>query len=90
MTIILILLISIAVGVMLRKVRMLHHLGKTATWTVWMLIFVFGVSLGSNKEIVSDFGRMGVTALFVALMGVAGSVLAALGLRYIMDKNRKK
>ena len=89
MTIILILLISIAVGVMLRKVPMLHHLGKTATLTVWMLIFVFGISLGSNKEIVSDFGRMGATALFVALMGVAGSVLAALGLRCIIDKNRK-
>lgn len=90
MTIILILLISIAVGVMLRKVRALHHLGKTATVTVWMLIFVFGTSLGSNKEIVSDFGRMGVTALFVALMGVAGSVLAAWGLMYIIGKNRKK
>lgn len=90
MTIILILLISIAVGTMLRKVRVLHHLGKSATVTVWLLIFVFGISLGSNKEIVSDFGRMGATALFVAIMGVVGSVLAAWGLKYFIDKNRKK
>lgn len=52
--------------------------------------FVFGISLGSNKEIVSDFGRLGITSVIVALMGVAGSVLAAWGLKSVIDRNRNK
>lgn len=90
MIILLILLISVFIGIMLRKYRVVRHLGKTATLTVWLLIFVFGISLGSNQEIVSDFGRLGATAVFVALMGVAGSVIAAWGLRSVIDKNKNK
>ena len=75
MIVLLALLTSILLGITLRKYRIVRHLGKTATLTVWLLIFVFGISLGSNKEIVSDFGRMGVTAVIVALMGVSGYVL---------------
>lgn len=75
---------------MLRNYRIVRHLGNTATLTVWLLIFVFGISLGSNKEIVSDFGRLGITAVIVALMGVVGSVIAAWGLKSIIAKNRKK
>lgn len=74
----------------LRKYRIVRYLGKTATLTVWLLIFVFGISLGSNKEIVGDFGRMGITAVVVALMGVAGSVIAAWLLKSVIDKNGKK
>ena len=90
MIVLLILLTSILIGIALRKYRIVRHLGKTATFTVWLLIFVFGISLGSNKEIVSDFGRLGITAVIVALMGVAGSVLAAWGLKLVIDKNRNK
>lgn len=90
MIILLILLLSVSIGIMLRKFRILRHLGKTATLTVWLLIFVFGISLGSNKEIVSDFGRLGITAVIVALMGVAGSVLAAWGLKSVIEKNGNK
>lgn len=90
MIVLLLLLISVSIGIMLRKYRIVRHLGKTAALTVWLLIFVFGITLGSNKEIVSDFGHLGITAVIVALMGVAGSVLAAWGLKSIIDKNRKK
>lgn len=90
MIILLILLLSVSAGIMLRKCRIVGHLGKTSTLTVWLLIFVFGISLGSNKEIVSDFGHFGITAVVVALMGVAGSVLAAWGLKSVIDKKRDK
>lgn len=89
MIVLLILLISVLVGITLRKFRAVRHLGKTATLTVWLLIFVFGISLGSNKDIVSDFGHMGITAVVVAVMGVAGSIIVAWGLKSVIDKNRK-
>lgn len=90
MIVLLLLIISIFIGVTLRKYQIVSHLGKTATLTVWLLIFVFGISLGSNKEIVSDSGRMGITAVIVALMGVIGSVFAAWVLKSAIDKSRNK
>lgn len=90
MLILLLLVISICAGLLLRRVKVLRHLETTATWTVWLLIFVFGISLGSNEAIVSDFARFGYTAAAVALAGVAGSVLAAWGVRHYVDKGKGK
>lgn len=75
MFILFLLVMSVCAGVLLRSVKALSCIDRTASWTVWLLIFVFGISLGSNEAIVSDFGRFGLTALIVALAGVAGSVL---------------
>lgn len=41
------------------------------------MLFVFGVSIGSNKELVSNVGNIGLQAFILAFCGVAGSVLAA-------------
>lgn len=90
MIILLLLIISVLAGMMLRKYQAVGHLGKTATLTVWLLIFVFGISLGSNKQIVDDFARFGMTAVVIALTGVAGSVIAARLLQSVIDQNRKK
>lgn len=90
MFIILLLVISIGIGVLLRRVKAVRHIGQTATWTVWLLIFVFGISLGSNEAIVNDFARFGATALVVALAGVAGSVLSAWGVSHFIDKDKRK
>lgn len=89
MLILLILAVSVFVGWLLRNVKVLARLEHTATWTVWLLIFVFGISLGSNEAIVNDFARFGLTAGAVAVAGVIGSVLAAWGVGYYMDKRRK-
>ena len=90
MAVLFLLIASICVGIMLRRFRALRHIERTSTWTVWMLIFVFGISLGSNEEIVNDFARFGLTALTVAMAGVVGSVLAAWGIGKYIDKNRSK
>lgn len=90
MFILLLLLISIGVGLLLKRYRFPRHLERTTTWTVWLLIFFFGISLGSNEAIVADFARFGLTALVVAQAGVAGSVLAAWGLKTFIDKSGRK
>lgn len=74
MTIIALLIASICLGRLLRPVKALHHLDKSATLTVWILIFVFGLTLGANPTITEDIGRFGLKATAIALSGVAGSV----------------
>ena len=49
--------------------------------TVCALLFVFGASLGSDKGLIADFGRFGGHALLIAVLGVAGSLLAAAAAR---------
>lgn len=89
MIIIFLLAISLCVGVMLRRFRVMRHIERTATWTVWLLIFVFGISLGSNDSIVSDFAGFGLSALIIALAGVGGSVFAAWCISGYIDKNKR-
>lgn len=90
MLILLLLVISCCVGSLLRKCRALRHLERTATWTVWTLIFVFGISLGSNKSVVADFAHFGFSAVVMAFAGVAGSVLAAWAIRGFIDRRGDK
>lgn len=87
--ILLLLVVSVCVGSLLRKCRVLRHLGQTATWTVWLLIFVFGINMGSNDVIVNDFARFGLTAMILSLAGIVGSVLAAWGIGRYIDRRRR-
>lgn len=86
--ILLLLVVSVCVGSLLRKCRALRHLGQTATWTVWLLIFVFGINLGSNDVIVNDFARFGLTAMILSLAGIVGGVLAAWSISRYIDGRR--
>lgn len=88
MIIIFLLAISLCIGVMLRRFSIVRHIGQTATWTVWLLIFVFGISLGSNDSIVSDFAGFGLSALIIALAGVGGSVLSVWLISGYIDRNK--
>lgn len=90
MLVLFLLIVSICIGIMLRRFRVLRHIERTATWTAWILIFVFGISLGANDEIVNDFARFGFTALIVAMAGVVGSVLAAWGIGNYIDKSQRE
>lgn len=101
MLILIVLIASVVAGMALRRLAGSGHgvwsrvealagrLGQTATITVWLLIFVFGVSLGSNQEIVSDFPRFGLTAAIVAAAGVVGSVIASWIVGRLIDKRGK-
>lgn len=88
MLVLLLLMVSVGAGVLLRNVKALRHVGRTATWTVWLLIFVFGISLGSNDAIVNELAAFGFKALIVALAGVSGSVLAAWAIEHYVNKSR--
>lgn len=90
MIILLILIASVGIGLLLRRVKQLRYSEKTATWTVWLLIFVFGISLGSNDSIVSDFTGFGLSALIIALAGVGGSVLSAWLISGYVGSNKNK
>lgn len=64
-------------GYLLRRVSVLQELEKTITLTVWAMLFVFGLSIGLNRELIAHLGQFGGQAAVLALAGVAGSLLAS-------------
>ena len=67
---------GIAVGYLLRKVELLQKIGKPISYTILLLLFLLGISVGANKDIVDNLVTLGGQAFLLALAGTVGSVLA--------------
>ena len=65
-TIISIMFIGIGIGYLMRNVQMLQKVEKSASLTILLLLFVLGVSIGSNRLIVDNLGRFGWQAAVLA------------------------
>lgn len=68
---------GIALGFLLRKESFLQRLGKPISYTIYLLLFFLGISVGSNSEIIKNLPLLGGQALLLASAGTLGSVLAA-------------
>ena len=61
----------------LRNWSILQKTEKTISLTIFLLLFILGVSIGSNSLIVNNLGKFGWQAIVLALSGVLGSLIAA-------------
>ena len=71
--IVLLLFAGIGAGYLLRNWSFVARLERGVSLAVWALLFVFGVTIGSNRELIANFGRFGWQAAVIACLGVAGS-----------------
>ncbi|MCE1198870.1 MAG: lysine exporter LysO family protein [Marinilabiliales bacterium] len=70
------LLAGILLGLLLlRKPLVLKFSNRLFSLSVYMLLFLLGVSVGRNKEVMSNLGKIGYEALVIAVASIAGSVL---------------
>lgn len=91
LTLLLILAISTAVGYLLRNVEFLQkNISRTTTATVVIMLFIFGVSIGSNESIMSNLHRDGIKAAVISIFAVAGSALATTAFFYFQKKGGGK
>ncbi len=81
---------GIALGYLLRGLPVLQHLGKPISYTIFLLLFLLGISVGSNENIVNNLSTLGGEAFLLALAGTSGSVLAAWGVYSFFFKERQK
>ena len=51
-----------------------------------VLLFVFGVSIGANRELIANLGRFGWQAVVLACLGLAGSLLAGYVAGRLLEK----
>ncbi len=83
-------LAGILTGYLLRnkKIKFFQQLIITL---IWLLLFLLGLEIGSNKDVFSQFGKLGFEASLIATGGTLGSVLAAnLLWKAIQKKNENR
>ena len=72
-----VLVLGVGVGYMLRGRSFVSVTKWSIQITVCVLLFVFGVSIGSDRNLVDNFYNFGWQAAVIACLGVLGSIVAA-------------
>ena len=69
-----IMLTGMVVGFLLRsrRLRVVPHL---VTVLIWLLLFLLGVEVGTNPQVIEGITSLGLEALWLSLAGLAGTVL---------------
>jgi len=67
---------GVFVGYLLRsRKNVLAVAERATTWSLYLLIFLLGISVGTNEAVVRALGRLGMQALVLSVGGIVGSVL---------------
>ncbi|MBK3519047.1 LysO family transporter [Carboxylicivirga marina] len=74
-------LFAIGIGIgwlMQSKERARKGIDTAVTWSVYLLLFLLGISVGTNDEIINNFSRIGYKAFWLTFGAVFGSILLAM------------
>lgn len=85
------LLAGIGIGYLLRRRPFVHKTENGVQITIAALLFVFGCSIGSNRELIHGLGQHGTQALLIAALATAGSLAAGWAAqRFIFGKGGRR
>lgn len=75
-TIIGLMLTGMLLGYLLRK-RDLKKIHQIITLLIWLLLFILGIEVGSNEQIIKGLHTIGLETVILTLGGTLGSIIAA-------------
>ena len=75
-TVIGIMFVGIALGYLLRR-QSLPWINKAITALIWLLLFLLGIEVGHNEQIIRSLPTLDLEAFSIAIVCVLGSCLAA-------------
>ncbi len=68
---------GVLIGFVLRKEkRVARTTERLTTWTIWLLLFIMGVSVGANRTLLANLLETGMNAVVISLASIAGSIFA--------------
>lgn len=77
------------VGFLLRN-KKIEHVPKIVTVLIWILLFILGLEVGGNPQVISSLMDIGKEALVITFCAVLGSTIAAWLLwKYVTNKRKK-
>lgn len=83
-----IMFLGIISGFLLRRKRLRATPG-IITALIWLLLFVLGVEVGHNSEVIQSLPTLGLEAFFIATLCVVGSSIAAWGLWFYLFRRKE-
>ena len=82
---------GIVLGFILRKKKSLITLfDKLTNLSIYLLLFLLGLSIGSNELIITQFDQIGINAILLALSGISGSVILAYFAHKFFKRDEKR
>lgn len=76
------------IGYFLRK-KELNNIPKIIITLIWLLLFLLGIEVGSNPEIISGLATIGKEAFIITIAAVLGSAIMAYLLWEHIKKSKK-
>ena len=86
-TIIGLMLTGMLLGYLLRK-RNLSGIHKVITVLIWLLLFILGIEVGGNEQIIKGLHTIGLEAVILTIGGNLGRVIAAWALWRALYKRK--
>lgn len=80
---------GVALGYLFRRKAILQKIGQPIRYTIYLLLFFLGISVGGNDELIRNLPALGGQALWLAFAGTLGSVVAAWGVGRFFFKQDK-
>ena len=82
---------GIVIGFFLRKkIYVIMLFDKLTSLSIYLLLFLLGLSIGSNELIISQFGKIGFNAILLAFAGICGSVILSYFLHKFFKSDEQK
>ena len=75
-TVIACMIAGIVAGFLFRKWK-LRFIHQVILLLIWLLLFLLGLEVGSNEQVIRQFGNLGFEAFLLAFAGTLGSVIFA-------------
>ena len=77
--------------VYLMRRQSLPWINQAITALIWLFLFLLGIEVGHNEQIIRSLPTLGVEAFTIAIVCVLGSCLAAWGLwKYVNRRKEEK
>jgi uncharacterized membrane protein YbjE (DUF340 family) len=84
LTVLLLMTTGILIGWFLHKKEKLLKISSELTnWAIYILLFLLGLSVGTNEKILSNFDQIGYLSILITVFAVTGSILVS-WLTYIL------
>ncbi|MEK7718853.1 MAG: LysO family transporter [Bacteroidota bacterium] len=82
---------GILLGLLIVKKPKLHLFNNhLLNWAIYLLLFLLGISVGTNREVIQNIGKIGYEAIAIGIFSIAGSVLlSALLFKFLFRQDEK-
>lgn len=78
---------GMCIGFLLRN-RRLSWTHRVITALIWILLFLLGVEVGGNRQIIEGLATLGLEAFTITIAAVIGSCVCAWALWYLLYKRK--